>query len=58
MNDVLLFVARPRDVLLTVHHRHTDAVHTRHDALDILVDFGEHLHADARHDAHVDHDVG
>ncbi len=58
MHDVLFFVAGPGHVLLSAPERGADAVDARHDALLILVDLLKHRNADARHDAHVYHDVG
>ena len=58
VDDVLLLVARPGNILLAGRERRADGVHAGHDALLVLVDLLEHRQADARHDAHVHHDVG
>ena len=58
MHDVLFFIAGPGHVLLSAPERHADAVDARHHALLIPVDLFKHRNADARHDAHVYHDVG
>ena len=39
-------------------HRAADAVHGAHELAVVLLDRGEHVRRDARHDDHVDHDVG
>ena len=58
MDDVLLFVARPRHILLPGRERRADACActgtTRLSSLSISAKTGS---ADARHDAHVDDDV-
>ena len=58
VDDVLLVVARPGHILLPGRERRADAVHAGHDALHVLVDLLEDRQADARHDPHVDDDVG
>src|SRR5208283_4892277 len=58
VDDVLEVVAGPGNVLLPGLERHADGVHAGNDAMDPLVDLGEDGRADARHDAHVDDDIG
>src|ERR1700737_1492697 len=53
MNDVLLVIAGPRNILLVRRQRRTNGVHTRHPALFILIDLGKDRSPDASHDAHV-----
>ena len=57
MNDVFFLIAGPHRIFLAGLKRRADAMHARHDAFLVLVDFPEHREADARHDAHVDDDV-
>ncbi len=57
VNDVLLFVAGPGNIRLAGLERRAHGVHAGDDALGVLIDFAEYRQADARHDAHVDHDV-
>ena len=58
MDDVLLLVAGPGNVLLPRRQRRADRVHAGNDALLVLVYLGEDGSADAGHDAGVDHGVG
>ena len=58
VHDVFFFVSRPSDILLPLRQRRTDRMDTRHHALKILVDQLEDFFADARHNAHIDDDVG
>jgi hypothetical protein len=58
VDDVLLVVAGPGDVLLAGCEGCADGVHAGDDTLDVLVDLGEDGRADAGHDAHVDYGVG
>src|SRR5262249_41905508 len=57
MDDVFLLVTRPRHVFFTVSEWRADRVHAWHDTLVILVDLCVNRKTDARHDAHVHHDV-
>ena len=57
VHDVLFRVAGPRDIGLTVGERRAKGVHAGDDALQIFIDFAEDGQANARHDAHVDHNV-
>ncbi|ABA49082.1 hypothetical protein BURPS1710b_1575 [Burkholderia pseudomallei 1710b] len=57
MHDVLGRIARPRHILLARRERAPDAVHARH-VLAALAERVEHRAPHARHDPHVDDDVG
>ena len=58
MDDVLLVVARPWNILLTRRERCAHRVQAGDHVFFALVDLGKDRSADAGHDAHVDHDVG
>ncbi len=58
VHDVFLLVAGPRHILLALGQRGADGMHAGDDAFEIGVDQLEDFFSDARHDAHVDHDVG
>ena len=57
MNNVLFFVARPGNVFLAGREGRANRMHTRHDALVVFVNLCVNGQTDARHDAHVHHDV-
>ena len=57
VHDVLINIARPRHIALAWRQRLADTVHAGYNALFSLVDFFINRHADARHDAHVHHNI-
>ncbi len=58
VDDVLEVVTGPGNVLLSGLQRRAHGVHAGGDAMNILIDLGQDRQADARHDAHVDDDIG
>ena len=58
VDDVFFLVAGPDDILGSGSQRSANRMHARHDAFSAPVDLGKNRQTDARHDAHIHHDVG
>ncbi len=58
MHDVLLVITRPRNILLARFQRRADSMHTRNNALFILINLSEDRCPNPRHDAHIHHRIG
>jgi hypothetical protein len=58
VDDVLLVIARPRNILLAGRERSPDGMHAGHNPLLVLINLCEDRGADTSHDAHVHNSVG